>query len=106
MSKPEDIPQDVWDEAMRVAVEMEIHAAVGSRTDTKAAVIAIAMVGVAARAILAAKVEERTRWAPAQVYFERYCQDEADDVENCVCGLQQHEDAKAFAAAIRKRGEG
>lgn len=48
--------------------------------------------------------EERSRWAPAALYFERYCQDEADDVENCVCGLPQHEDAKAFAAVARGEG--
>lgn len=44
--------------------------------------------------------DERARWEPAIRYFDRYCQDEADDVENCVCGSQQHEDAKAFASAI------
>ncbi|WP_108397597.1 hypothetical protein [Devosia submarina] len=43
----------------------------------------------------------------AAIYYERYCQDEADDVENCVCGQQQHEDAIAFRAAASKiRGEG
>lgn len=51
----------------------------------------------ASRAILA----ERARWKPAVTYFERYCQDEAEDAEHCVCGEQQHEDARAFAAAIR-----
>lgn len=50
-----------------------------------------------ARAIMA----ERERWKPAATYFDRYCQDEAEDVEHCVCGEQQHEDAKAFATAIR-----
>lgn len=43
MSKPDDIPQDVWDAAMPIAVEMEAHAAVGTRTDAKAAVIAPAI---------------------------------------------------------------
>lgn len=40
--------------------------------------------------------------AAAKTYFERYCQDEAEDVEHCVCGQQQHEDAKALRAAISK----
>ena len=52
-------------------------------------------------AITAALVMERERWKPAATYFDRYCQDEAEDVEHCVCGEQQHEDAKAFATAIR-----
>jgi hypothetical protein len=51
-------------------------------------------------AIAAALCEERDRWAPAATYFDRYCQDEAEDVENCVCGEQQHKDAKAFAFVI------
>ena len=58
-----------------------------------------------ARAVMAAVAEERSRWHPAVIYFDRYCQDEADDVENCVCGPQQHEEAKAFAAIIRQ-GQG
>lgn len=48
---------------------------------------------------------EKARWEPAIRYFDRYCQDEADDVENCVCGEQQHADAKAFRDAIRSRKE-
>lgn len=38
----------------------------------------------------------------AKTYFDGYCQDEAEDAENCVAGLQQHEAAKALAAAIAK----
>lgn len=56
------------------------------------------------RALLAAekrgKEEERERWKPAAVYFDRYCQDEAAELECCL-SEQQHTDAKAFAAAIR-----
>jgi hypothetical protein len=61
-----------------------------------------------ASALLAAEKRgeerERERWAPAVTYFERYCQDEADDsaVEWTGCSEEQHIDARAFAAAIRK----
>lgn len=37
----------------------------------------------------------------AGTYFERYCQDEADDVEHCVCGEQQHQDAIALCQALK-----
>jgi hypothetical protein len=50
------------------------------------------MVLMAARLLMA----ERARWQPAVTYFDRYCQDEAEDAENCVCGQQQHVDAKNF----------
>lgn len=51
-------------------------------------------------AFAAALCEERDRWQPAATYFERYCQDEAENAENCVCGDQQHKDAKAFAFVV------
>ena len=44
---------------------------------------------------------ERERWKPAVTYFERYCLDEADSAEDCVCGDAQHQDAKAFEAVVR-----
>ena len=62
---------------------------------------------IIARALLAAEERgakmERARWSPAVVYFERYCQDEADDnaTEWVGCSIQQHEDAQAFAAVFR-----
>lgn len=40
--------------------------------------------------------------AAAQQYAERYCMDEALSVENCTCGVEQHEDAKALFAAIKQ----
>ena len=57
----------------------------------------------AAKAIHDAVMAERERWSPASIYFERYCQDEADSAENCITE-QQHTDAKAFAAAVRGEG--
>lgn len=93
MGKPEDIPQDVLDAA---TAHTTFYLNPSRGADFQYTVM------IVARAILAAKAEERNRWQPAVTYFDRYCQDEADDVENCVCGVQQHEDAKAFAA-IRKR---
>jgi len=56
-------------------------------------------------AFAAALVEERARWDAAVTYFDRYCQDEADDAENCLCGQQQHVDAKNFRDAIRAGGK-
>jgi len=53
-----------------------------------------------AKAIHDALMAKRKRWRPASIYFERYCQDEADSAENCI-SEQQHTDAKAFAAAVR-----
>lgn len=41
----------------------------------------------------------------AATYFERYCQDEADDVENCVAGEQQHRDAIALRDALATLGD-
>lgn len=56
-----------------------------------------------ARAINDAVMAERERWSPASIYFERYCQDEADAAEECI-SKQQHRDAKAFAAVVRGEG--
>lgn len=56
---------------------------------------------VACFVAMTAIMAERERWKPAVTYFKRYCLDEADDVENCVCGEEQHEYAKAFEAVIR-----
>lgn len=99
--KPDDIPQDVWDAAYKLhgfTEYDEVVARMGSMTELHAATDHD--VALIARAILA----ERERWKPAAIYFDRYCQDEADDVENCVCGQQQHVDAKNFRDAIRKGG--
>jgi hypothetical protein len=85
MSKPDDISQDVWDAAG--AVERDVDAPDYSPYNHV----------VIARAILA----ERERWQPAVTYIQHYCQDEADDVENCVCGQEQHIAAKNFRDAIR-----
>ncbi len=88
MTKPGDIPQWAWEKAESVFFP--------SATETQER---------AARAILSAVEEENRRWEPAIRYFDRYCQDEADDVENCVCGEHQHTDAIAFRDAIRSRKE-
>ena len=55
-------------------------------------------------AYAAALMAERERWKPAVTYFERYCQDEAEDdgVNFTGCSEQQHADAVAFRAAIRR----
>jgi hypothetical protein len=87
MSRPEDVPESVWADAYATAVQAGCGLAIGATE-------------IIARAIMA----ERAGWQPAVTYFDRYCQDEADDVENCVCGERQHEDAKAFADAV-KRGQ-
>lgn len=36
----------------------------------------------------------------AAVYYEHYVHDEADDVEACVCGREQHERAAALRDAL------
>ena len=99
MTKPDDIDHDAWDTGARMAGEYLSWLNAGNSTGHLSEHAVSAMTDTIARAIMA----ERERMMPATVYFERYCQDEADDVENCVCGLRQHEDAKAFAAAIRNR---
>lgn len=37
-----------------------------------------------------------------KVYFDGYMQDEADDVEHCICGEEQHEAAKAVKQSLQK----
>jgi hypothetical protein len=86
MSKPDDIPRDVWDAARR-ALSLNFTVPISG----------VEVCIAAARAIQA----ERARWQPAVTYFQHYCQDEADDVENCVCGQEQHIAAKNFRDAIR-----
>ena len=103
MTKPDDIDQDAWNAGARMAGEYLSWLRAGNSAGHLSEHAVAAMADIIARAIMSARAEERERWKPATVYFERYCQDEADDVENCVCGLRQHEDAKAFAAAIRNR---
>lgn len=93
MSKPDDIPDDVIDAAATAYI-----AYVDSQAKITASPTEDEVMAVAARAILA----ERERWAPAVTYFDRYCRDEAEDIEYCVCGEQQHIDAKNFREAIRK----
>ena len=34
-------------------------------------------------------------------YYARYAQDEANDVEDCVCGREQHEDAIALRESLK-----
>lgn len=36
----------------------------------------------------------------ARAYFMGYVQDEADDPEDCICGEEQHERAKALRDAL------
>jgi hypothetical protein len=86
--KPADIPQDIWDEAMAVAMACGCSLAIGAYETISTS-------------LMAARERERARWQPAVTYFEHYCQDEADDVENCVCGQEQHIAAKNFRDAIR-----
>ncbi len=91
---PEGIPADVWKTVSSLAMQyVEWLIPKPSEYGQSEHVLAVTI----ARAIMA----EREKWQAAVTYFERYCQDEAEDVEHCVCGEQQHEDAKAFAAAIR-----
>jgi hypothetical protein len=88
--RPDDIPQDVWDDAARALYATGTHDLPSPSMEQDIQVIA-------AVAILA----ERERWQPAVTYFQHYCQDEAEDVENCVCGQEQHIAAKNFRDAIR-----
>lgn len=85
-----EIPEHFWDAArsLRSAVLWESNSSVEH--------IAQALLAAEKRG----KEEERERWKPAAVYFDRYCQDEAAELECCL-SEQQHTDAKAFAAAIR-----
>jgi hypothetical protein len=37
----------------------------------------------------------------ARVYFDHYLQDEADDVDYCICGDEQHNRAKLLRGALK-----
>jgi hypothetical protein len=76
--KPADIPQDIWDEAMAVAMACGCSLAIGAYETISTS-------------LMAARERERARWQPAVTY----------DVENCVCGQEQHIAAKNFRDAIR-----
>jgi hypothetical protein len=82
MVRPDGIPEDIWNASQFIMGWEHRLMPDNARHLTEEV----------ARAILA----ERDRWLPAVTYFDRYCQDEADDAENCVCGQQQHVDAKNF----------
>jgi len=100
MTKPEDIPQDVWDAAMNVLlanVDQEYMQTPVERT---------------ARAIIAAKAEEREDiWAIAsgnavgERELERMAR-EANDAEGALLHALLARENEQLAAAIRKRGEG
>ena len=105
MSKPENIPQDVWDhaQAFLIAAPVVTHPA-DNRADTfitiNDPIVAIA------RAIMAAKAEERE--ACAQLADKLAV---IDPEENGVDPYEEWEiacrvSARGIAAAIRKRGEG
>lgn len=56
---------------------------------------------------LRARVAElETVEAAARVYYEHYMQDEAADEDYCICGLDQHERAKAVRDSLRKAKDG
>lgn len=42
--------------------------------------------------------------AAAAIYYEHYMQDEAEDVDACVCGAEQHERAASVRDALRASG--
>lgn len=87
MSRPEDIPVDVWDHVERAVVPMSILGSeVGNST-----------VANCCRAIMAAKAEERE--ACAQILDER-----AQDF-NRQRDPGMANSCRSHAAAIRKRGE-
>ncbi len=89
-----EIPEDMQELIERL---------MGGTLNNDLAMAAAAALIAARDNLLAERQAERARWQPAVTYFERYCQDEAASVEDCVCGEAQHEDAKAFAAAIRRQ---
>lgn len=84
MSKPDDIPQDVWDEALRLWQDEEFDAGEV----------------IIARAIIAAKAEEREECLAA-VLDEQLSGDSDDEGDRAY--MRAINDA---AAAIRNRGEG
>lgn len=98
MVERSDIPKDIMEQAQSVAAHLYAYGS--SSYDFASNIIGRALHAERLAAENRGKEEERERWKPAAVYFDRYCQDEAAELECCL-SEQQHTDAKAFAAAIR-----
>lgn len=99
MSKPEDIPQDVWDVALRVWAELLTADHVGDPE------VAHRDVDEIARAILAAKAEEREACLVAirALHADAWgITEEQSALEDAIAALQRR---GAAITAIRKRGE-
>lgn len=94
--KPDDIPQDVWDKAMAVAAEMEVHAALSTTTAAKGQVIARAIMAEREACARQAEAEQLNGDIPAGTTVR--------DVKIMIAMVE--ETAKSIAAAIRQRGEG
>lgn len=97
--KPDNIPQDVWEAAMPVAVEMEMQAACRTTTVAKADAIA--------RAILAER-EWCATVADSEALSHRNRQTEAataHDEESHLLHALLAQQSEKIAAAIRKGGE-
>lgn len=112
MSKPEDIPQDVWDMGAKLAGEYLAWLNAGNSTGHLSEHAVAAMADTIDRAILAAKAEERGDiWAIAvgnavgERELERMAR-EAGDAEGCLLHALLARENEQLAAAIRKRGEG
>lgn len=88
--KPDDIPQDVWDAAGDYADELHLAGDCMFLESRK----------VIARAILAAKAEERQNAIGVVLSFERHHGEPGAVASN------PYADVRVIAAAIRKRGEG
>lgn len=99
-TNPNTIPDDIRAAALMLASDIRHHLATSRQELIHHDPVVDDMI---AKAIHDAVMVERERWSPASIYFERYCQDEADSAENCITE-QQHTDAKAFAAAVRGEG--
>lgn len=76
MTKPDDIPQDVWAKAQEVA--LDIHVDKYGVLDFDGAEIAIS------RAILAAKSEEREECAKIAFRVAQHVNASADDIANAI----------------------
>ena len=97
MSKPEDIPQDAWDAAFNAMPLLLI------RNYDRSPIVLVLHVNIA-RAILAAKAEEREACATDAEERHRIWGTHAQ-----IKGIEVEDDISAcreIAAAIRKRGEG
>ncbi len=100
MSKPEDIPQDVWDVAVNLASSLYLNT-----DDEGRAYIPSDEFPTVARTIMAAKAEERE--ACATIIQENMLCSDSHGVEVLLPrGGSGNEVGFAYAAAIRKRGEG